>query len=607
MNKKIILSLIIAYISFWYTANTSAMSEEEACFDLLNTKISTDARFQNLEDVMPNWDLTEVLFNESAWSTVDLSKFSWFQNYIVENPSHKWKNKKWREDNGLTKYDFFSRRTNIATVIAKDNFVVSQVVWFWRDSNFDFPVEAKTKSYWDKYELEWKNFKEFVLYTHHSITWDFLSCWLFRLVPLEDRSYWDVPEESYFTNTLQWNNNQENLWWNKCSSWFEWEYLSKDSKDYYSMKTNVCALDYAQKDFVKQEIVSIAYDNWSDYFNEYEVFPEQVSAMKDTDTTSNWLVEVREKFFEYLKNNTDLSLIEWDIDNSEMWYSKTKSIISYVINKIIPSVNAARDFNFDQEYIDSTKWMVVFEALPYDLYQKLLQIPSKTFIDYIKIALTPNFEEYIQYRKDNNIVLSSYERIFASCDINYKERNDIVVDFLQNLDDPKNFDPANISYSNEKFWDCIVPYPDKKNRKKVIENSFESNKILAQKLNGEYQAPEVQWDILKMIEEENKEKLEYQKNIEKITNNYNEWIINGEELEKKVNEEKQKLETNLEKIEDKYSKIFIESKNTDDYEMVDNDNKKTNITVYIVVIILLILWISLLFLAFQKNNKNKNK
>jgi hypothetical protein len=188
--------------------------------------------------------------------------------------------------------------------------------------------------------------------------------------------------------------------------------------------------------------------------------------------------------------------------------------------------------------------------------------------------------------------------------LTYEERNNVVVDLLEWIEDPENFDPSNVKYSNKKFGDCIIPYPDSENRKTVIEDSFESNKLLAQKLNGSYEAPEVEVEITKMIEEENSKKLEYQQNIDKLTNNYNEGLINWEELEQKVNEEKQKLEDSLKQIEDKYSKIFMETSPSDEYEMIKNQDKKTNPLVYVVVAVLLLLWVALLFMAF---NKNKNK
>jgi hypothetical protein len=52
------------------------------------------------------------------------------------------------------------------------------------------------------------------------------------------------------------------------------------------MKVNVCAIDYSFDDFVRQELIAIAYNNDSKYFNEYDIFQLQVESMKNTDTTS---------------------------------------------------------------------------------------------------------------------------------------------------------------------------------------------------------------------------------------------------------------------------------------------------------------------------------
>lgn len=130
--------------------------------------------------------------------------------------------------------------------------------------------------------------------------------------------------------------------------------------------------------------------------------------------------------------------------------------------------------------------MVVYNNFPYDLYKKLLLIENKTFVDFIKISLTPNFETYILKRKEQNIVISPYEEVFLGCNIPYAERERIVIDFVQNLSDPKKIDLNNLTYSNPKFGDCIIPYPDKRNLNKVIPGSFESNQLLAQQLNGTY-------------------------------------------------------------------------------------------------------------------------
>jgi len=605
MIKKILL-LIISFTFFSInTYYVNAGNEEEKCFEVLNEQMKKDTRFSWLLKILPKWNLEEVLLSETSWSYLDLSKYNNFQKYLAKNPEFNNDRKKlWLNEN-----DFLSRRNNIATLVASDNYIVSQVVWFWRDSNFDFPVQAKWKSYWDKYRLEWKNFKEFVLYTHHSIEWDFLSCWIFHLTPLNWRTYWNVAETWYFTNILQWNQEQSILWNKKCSSWFEWEYINKGTDDFYSMKTNVCTIDYAQKDFVKQEILAVAYDNKSKFFNEYVIFPLQVSAMKNTDLTSNWLAEVREKFLDYVTSKTCLSIVHKNTSDLPSWCKNkfsseivkiNNNFILSVISNLIPVADAAREFNFSSKEIESSKWIVIYESLPYELHQKLIKIPNKNFVDYIKLALTPNFEDYIKNRKENNILLSNYEEIFLSCNINYTERESIIIDFLTKLKDPENFNISEISYSNKKFWDCIIPYPDKENRNIVIEWSFPSNKILAEKLNWTYVWEEINILILEMIAEENKISIEYQNNIENITNQFKEWIINSKEFEEKINIEKDNYNNNISWLEEKYNNIYSNKDNLSDNKLIEKN--KSGIIVYIVVLILIVLWAILIFKSYKKIN-----
>lgn len=605
MIKKIIF-IIVSFLLI-NTTIVNADSEEDKCFQILNEKMKNDNRFSWLWKILPKWNLEEVLLDEKSGSYLDLSEYSNFKKYLAKNPAFtKEREKKWLNEN-----DFLSRRNNIATLIASDTYIISQVVWFWRDSNFDFPVEAKWKSYWDKYKLEWNNFKEFVLYTHHSITWEFLSCWIFHLTPLNWRTYWNVAETWYFTNILQWNSEQSILWNKKCSSWFEGEYINKDWEQYYSMKTNVCAIDYAQNDFVKQEILAVAYNNKSDFFNEYVIFPLQVSAMKNTDLTSNGLAEVREKFLEYVSTKTCLSLVHKNTYDLPSWCKnkhssevviKNNNFLLSIVNKIIPLASAAREFNFTNSEINSSKWIVIYESLPYELHQKLIKIPNKNFVEYIKLALTPNFEDYIKYRKENNILLSNYEDIFLSCNIDYKEREKIIIDFLTNLKDPENFNIENISYSNKKFWDCIIPYPDKENRDKVIEWSFNSNQILAKKINWTYIWEEVNPDILKIIEEENSISVEYQNKIENITNQFRDWVINSTEFEEKISIEKENYNKKIIELENKFNKVDELKDNLTDNTLIEK--KETSIFIYFIIMVLLISWWFLIFKSYKnKNNK----
>gem|GEM_PF-1798610 len=72
------------------------------------------------------------------------------------------------------------------------------------------------------------------------------------------------------------------------------------------MKTNVCAQDKERNDFIRMEILAFAYDNKSDFFNEYVVFPLQVESMMPDDVSSQTLQSVRDIFDDKLINKTCL-------------------------------------------------------------------------------------------------------------------------------------------------------------------------------------------------------------------------------------------------------------------------------------------------------------
>lgn len=593
------------------------LSEEAQCFLQLSSQVKSDVRFSNLPAVLPNKDLTKVLFDEVSWSYIDLTKYNEFLSNAARNPSHVTS----RESFWLTNTDFLLRRQHIATVIANDNYVVTKVVWFWRDSNFTFPLPALSwKSYWDPYQLKWNMFKEFIAYTHHSITWDFLSCWIFKVTPLSSRSFWEISEAGYFTNILYWMSNQSSLWWSKCTSWFEWNYITaNDGKQFYSMKSNVCVLDYAQKDFVKMELVSVAYNNNSNYFNEYIVFPLQVQAMKNTDLVNNWLVEIRNKFLDYLDTRTCLRLIHWSSWNLPSWcnwsfsskllsYEKNPKLLDKVYAFFFSNAYAAREFNFSESEIDKASWMIVYENMPYDLYKKLLSIENTAFKDFIKMALAPNFERYILERKKQWILISPYEETFLKCNISYKEREEIIIDFLKDLKDPKKLDLNNLTYSNPKFWDCIVPYPDKRNLAKVIPESFESNQLLAEQLSWEYKWPDVNDKMIKLVEEQKKLTIEYQNTLDKLTEDFNNWKITWDDLNLKVEEEKKLFDDKIQKIisenENLSQEIEKTSESLDTWWIVTNKqiDKTNNINIVIIWLILVVLWLISMFYVV-KNKK----
>ena len=599
--KKLFLILLFCLT---FSSVNAEKSPEELCFEILNEQVSNDSRFQNTNDVLTNWNLTNVLY--SQWLYADLSTYENFRQLRATNSAHN----QAREANWHTEYHFLSRRTNIATIITQQNLFVSQVVGFWRDSNFDFPVQSKTTPFGDKYSLAWPNFKEFVLYTHHNFHWEFMSCGLFRLIPLNWRTLGNVAETWYFTNVLTGKEAQSNLWNTKCNSWFHLPHangITREWKRFLPMRTNVCAIDYAENDFVKQEILAIAYDNNSPNINEYDIFQLQVQAMKNTDTTSEGMFDVRTRFLDLVTNKTCFRFIHgsnpnnlpancnWEHKSWILSFHVPSEIVKSLWSFIFPQVNAI-NLNYSDDELNDRMGLVIFDGMPFKTYKKLQEIPNQTFIDYINVALTPNFEDFIIRRRAENIVLTPFEEIFISCGISYQERQDIIIDFIENLDNPNDFDIANLSYSNPRFWDCIIPFPDRENRDQIIEWSFNTNQLLALQLSWEYEPDPLDQDFLDYIEAKNKLELELQNQIDSLTQRYNEGSLSWTELQEKISILRDEYSINITDLDDNLTRVFLESET----QLSSEINKKPYV---ITITALLILWLTLIFWAYIIRNK----
>lgn len=93
-------------------------------------------------------------------------------------------------------------------------------------------------------------------------------------------------------------------------------------------------------------------------------------------------------------------------------------------------------------------------------------------------AVTKRAETAILQKQKDGKVLTADENTFISCNISYTDRTKVISDWLSNLD-PKKFDVTNITYSNPKIGDCIIPFPDARNRNKIIPGSFAINQYNA--------------------------------------------------------------------------------------------------------------------------------
>ena len=588
-----------------------AGTEEDECFKLLDKAIKQDTRFQDSR-IFENGDLSKVLYDESNSSYYDFSSYNNFRNKRVINPR--------REDwESAFKYTFPARRNNIGTIISPDEeYVISQISGFWRDSNFDFPLTPKSwPSFWDPYVLKDGFFKEYVLYTHHINThpYDLLSCGIVKVTPLDGRSFSEISESWYMTNVITGSKKQSILWDKKCSSGFEWEKKKSWWEDFYKMKANICVQAYDESDYLKMEVISIAYDNDSDILNEYETHPIQVKAMKDHKNHADGLKWIQDEFRNDLYSNTCFHVVHGS-SLPDRCDDEETSFLDSLRNILLP-VGYAR---FDEELkewqtysgaisVENMKPMQAYEGIPYPLYRKLESIPDEKFRSYMLLSILPNFDTVLEHRQAWNVLLSPFEEVFLACDMPYERRLANVLYFLENLE-VDDFSLSTLDYLDESYGNCVIPYPDKDVMNTVVEWSFESNVLLAEKLSWLYNEWDIPKDVQEYVEARQKILNDYNANLEDLESQYNKWEISAADFQTMFEENENQLDTKIQELNERSQKE-IESTMKQVVDRIDSYGVMgTTGALYIkivFIVILLTFWVLLVYFGLIRKKNHNNK
>ncbi len=556
--RKILLSSAILIASIYsYTGNINStyaatgMSEEEYCFEILSNQ--TDAQF---------WvELDEIKLRESDNFTVDISTYSKFKNYTLDN---------WNQHYLIGFGDFFAaKRNNIATIQANGDYILSQFVPFGDRTNFTFPLRSSTGGYvqWESWNNHSRDFRRNIVYTHHLLDWTFVSCSYLKVTPRGTHDYNDISQSDYKTNIFETSGFE--VVDNSVTKWGSGEY------EFMIGKARVGSIDYDDNPLFTLDIVTIIYNNKSSYFNEFEIFPQQIQAMTNSDSTygTGWarLFKVQEDFLNRVYNNTCLELIHpttADLPAScggtfkSLSYKQTKSIIASILDSIIPKALAKIEpVEWYKEKMEAARGMVIYDGFPYELSLKLNKITDPSFRTYLQIALVPNFEEYIEDKKAKHIVLSPFETSFLKCNIPLHERVKIVSDLMKKIEDPTKIDYKNLEYLDPKFGECIIPYQDKRNAGKTTNDSFPWYKTLADINAGIYTGAvdNVDFDTLQsLVNKRNDLQAQYvwkilalQKSIENKT--FSGHIL---DVEKQITEEKQKMDAEMQKMDAEINKAM---------------------------------------------------
>ena len=98
-----------------------------------------------------------------------------------------------------------------------------------------------------------------------------------------------------------------------------------------------------------------------------------------------------------------------------------------------------------------------------DILQVLLDKNHSNFLEYLSVALSPDIDADINTKILAGIVLSPFEQVFHSCEIDIYSRRSIALSLIEDIyaqKDNSHFWLSDIEYSDIRFWDCIIPFPD---------------------------------------------------------------------------------------------------------------------------------------------------
>lgn len=623
-KKKYLLLLIVSFLYIVWYSNSFAWDYDSQINKCLN-KLKEEVQRQYHVDISSiSVDGVDADLSVYTWSANSIWQ-KVFSEVLKENFSTKWcQYALWYSKDKCKKYFshvFFAKRNNISTVKItpeikwKWYWTMTEFVTWWWDTAFEFPLQKWTDpqfedysyySEWDRYGL----FKQNLVYVQYLLDWTLLSCWYIRL--LADNLD-NINQNNYMGNKF------ESWWFKKLNTWnIDWD-------KFFGMKVLVKGLDWNNNDLFNLNLIAIAYDNNSPFFNEYISYPLQIKAMNDVTlmaSENHTMTNVIGKYQDYLLKNTCFKLVhesESDLPSFCWWKFKSKSdLVSYVpkeslltyLKKIF--INNVYALDMPEDAKEKARKVLNSEVVTRNWIkittrEKINSLKDEKLKSWLIYVLSPGSRALINKKEEKWVYVPYNERIYKKCPLNHTQIAENIEyifkkyykDWILNLENAK--------YLNPEFWDCIIPYPDVRHKNKLIENSFLENKIafIKQKF----------WDkkVEEYEEKTNKITSSYIKKINSLKKKYQEKLFEGDKnwaelIKKEINKVYDDMEENINNVikNDKNLAKYIELKKEafKDISSKDLVKSKKHANTYLVFIII---WIILLVLwTFLIYNKNKN-
>lgn len=142
-------------------------------------------------------------------------------------------------------------------------------------------------------------------------------------------------------------------------------------------------------------------------------------------------------------------------------YNKTQGEIKSLVDDLFPALSEQEK----QEYFNS-----------------LINFHSQNFPLYIAISISPDTQTHINDKQSIPFLLSSFESTFQSCAIDLSDRQGIARTLITDIHNDTYANIDEVRYSDIRYGDCIIPFPDQRRWSTTVSDSFPSNRLIAESL-----------------------------------------------------------------------------------------------------------------------------
>ncbi len=359
-------------------------------------------------------------------------------------------------------------------------YVDSRYVTFGDQSDLEFSFPTRDPNPDDDREFPMgsplKDMRQYLFFTHHLASkygGKFMSCGLVKVSPTDDYALKSYAGEK----SIRWTYygfprpQQTNVRTNVKNRGGD-KFRIGDIRFIVSAKEVDTANGGYQFDneLLKYNVLISAYDNRSNFMNEFKTLKIFEENMNDTTNATSSFVESRLSFYRALIDKLNLGILgNLELDDG----LEEDSVSSIDPTQLYASV-------LDAGGSDTTKsgGLSIMPGVSLETYEKVESIEDETTKNMLRSALIPDYGGMIaDFTEKPASEMNDFEKAYNEYPLTYEERVENVEYILENSGgEIENLTPENFEYKDMVFGEAVIPVTDKRIRD-IVSQSYLDNEM----------------------------------------------------------------------------------------------------------------------------------